>query len=65
MGLVWVTFFPQPLEKTFSSTYNGVRFFGALYRMRDIFFSAAFFPKYFLARFLFPSKSGLQDSIFS
>ena len=39
MGLVWV--------RIFSLTYNGVRFFVALYSMRDIFFSAGIFTQVF------------------
>ena len=42
--LVWARiFFPKPLElEIFSLTYNGVRFFSALYTSRGKFFSGIF-----------------------
>ena len=48
----------------FSPTYNGVRFFSALYVMSDIFFSAGYFSPRNLFACFFPLEISLQD-IFS
>ena len=48
-------FYRKPLE-----TDKGVRFFPALYVMRDIFFSAGYiFARYFLPRYFFPRNPPL------
>ena len=41
----------------FSLIYNGVRFSRIISGMKDIFQCKKFFPRYFLARIIFPSKS--------
>ena len=64
--LVWVRIFPQTSGvRTFSPTYNGVRFFFQHYMPWAIFsFSAGYFlSRYLIARF-FPLKISLGD-IFS
>ena len=48
----------------FSPTYNGVRFFSALYVMSDIFFSAGYFSPRNLFTCFFPLEISLHD-IFS
>ena len=45
----------------FSLTYNGVRFFSALYVMSNIFFSAGYFSPRNLFACLFPLKISLMD----
>ena len=65
--LIWFgvrIFFPKPLVKHFFLTYNSVRFFPALYAMKDIFFSVGFFLLGISLQEFFSLEISVQDIFF-